>query len=124
MLKSIAALVFFISLVPLAGAGDIDIKPCYGREEWQLARQLLDLQPLVLKLELNREEAQLLRDETCGAVGPIETLTDPRYDSFATDSGWQPIMVAAMSRGLKPLLVQAAMVDLHWGMPAKKKKTI
>lgn len=97
--------------------------PCYGPKEVAVARQLLSTLPVLkMKLDRERKEAQLLRDETCGAVELLGTVVDVEYAYFFFhDTGWRPIWVAAQARSLDPLRVQAAIVDLHFS--SRKRKT-
>ncbi|GEM_PF-3229344 len=121
MLKLLLAVMFFIPAAMPASAGDV--QPCYGKKEQQLARKLLDLPALMVKIEREREKVQLLRDETCGRVELIDITIDPPYASFFRDTGWRPVWEAAWARSLNPSQVMSAMVDFHFGPPVKKKKT-
>lgn len=96
---------------------------CYGKKEVVLAKELLAVIPsLRQKLETQKKDARFVRNETCGMIAMFGKLIETDYASgFDEDTGWRPVRVAAEKRRLNPLRVQAAIVDLHWAKPKKRK---
>ncbi len=107
---------FFLLAIGSADAAT----PCYGAKEKQLANELLiNLPMLSHKLKQEKDKAWFLRHETCGTIAAVGQLVDIDYAyHFFSDTGWNPIVLAAKTRHLDPLRVQAAMVDIRW--PPKK----
>lgn len=90
--------------------------PCYGEKEKRLARSLLAGMPLLaVSLEQQERVAKRVRNETCAAIAQTGRIGDIDYSyAFFGESKNRAIWIAAESRGLQPLRVQAAIVDTHW----------
>ena len=109
----ISMLLAFAFAVP-AVAGEHH--PCYGKAEQQLARELLaTMRFLGRSLELQKAVAIRVRHETCGTIALAGRIADLDYSyAFFGNDRNRAIRVAAEARGLNPLKVQAALVDLRW----------
>lgn len=89
---------------------------CYGKEEARLAEAMLDVMP-GLERALIRQEyvAKQVRQETCSLIARTGRVTRIEYATrFFGDSRNRPIWVAARERGMDPLRLQAALVDVIW----------
>jgi len=113
----ISLLLAFAFAMPAAATG---VRyPCYGEQEKRLARSLLVGMPFLAdSLERQERTAKRVRNETCAMIAQTGKIGDIDYShAFFGESRNRAIWLAAQTRGLEPLRVQAAIVDTYW--PAK-----
>src|SRR6185369_5199112 len=99
------AIAFFLAFAFAMPASAAKNAPCYGKKEQALARELLATVPLLgMSLDLQKDAAMRVRNETCFAVAQVGRTHDVDYASaFFGDSRNQLIWVAAEKRNLDPL---------------------
>lgn len=110
----LSLLLAFACALPAAAAGKQH--SCYGKAEQRLARELLATVPFLARsLERQKAVALRVRQETCSTIAVAGHLGDIDYSyAFFGNDRNRAIRVAAEARGLDPLRVQAALVDLRW----------
>ena len=109
MIDWVGAIVIALVLVAptVADAGQ---RPCYGKAEQHLAKQLHETVPgLSHKLNADRKAVRQLRAQTCGTSRPGRQIGN--VAGFYDDKGWNALIVAAETRGLDALPVLAAFYD-------------